>query len=106
MEQFVVVRMRIECGTRRRMEPRRMSESWKKGAPRRVWRTVSPRGKTPGGVAFVNNDVEELRQRRIEAHLRGVMSPSGRPAAFERYFSAVILTQCCSYRISRVVSYY
>jgi condensin complex subunit 2 len=44
---------------------------------------VSPSGKTPGGVAFVNNDVEELRQRRIEAHLRGVMSPSGRPAAFE-----------------------
>ena len=94
-------------------EPWRMSESWKKCAPRRVWRTVSPRGKTPGGVAFVNNDVEELRQRRIEAHLRGVMSPSGRPAAFERFApstfrplysrSAVVIGSHVLCRITNVV---
>lgn len=50
--------------------------------------TLSPRTKTPGGVAFINDDEEELRQRRLEAHMR-VMSPGTRPAVFEK------LAICC-----------
>ena len=48
-------------------------------------KAVSPRNRSPGGVVFINNDVEEIRQRRMEAHLRGVMSPGGRPPAFEKF---------------------
>lgn len=35
----------------------------------------APGSRTPCAVAFVNNDEEERRQRRLETHGRSVMSP-------------------------------
>ena len=52
-----------------------------KRSTKKVLNPLSPGSRTPGTVAFINNDEEERRQRRLDSHTRGVMSPcySARP---------------------------
>ena len=42
----------------------------------------SPKIKTPCRVAFINDDQEELRQRRLDSHMRSIRSPGTGPLGF------------------------
>ena len=48
--------------------------------------------RTPCAVSFVNDDEEERRQRRLETHVRSVMSPRIHPQ--NRYMYVSVLFTC------------
>lgn len=63
-----------------------------KRSTKKVLNPLSPGSRTPGTVAFINNDEEERRQRRLDSHTRGVMSPcySARPQSGWAYLVCIV----------------